>query len=196
MDILRHIDHLSFHFINSYLSHPVLDHIMVFITNKNHWVLPIFVLLIWMFRFDGKRGKIAGVVLILTIIIVDGTAAQIIKPWVGRIRPSHALGDAINLLVKKGGQYSFVSNHAANSFAFAVVIHYFYGKKIKWVFSLASLIAISRVYIGVHYPADIICGALFGYGLAWCMLSVWVMVKMRELKRNRTWVWYYTGKNN
>jgi len=48
----------------------------------------------------------------------------------------------------------------------------------------------------VHYPADIICGALFGYGLAWCMLSVWVMVKMRELKRNRTWVWYYTGKNN
>ncbi len=196
MDFLRHIDHLTFHFINYNLSHPVLDHIMVFITDQDHWVLPIFILLIWMFGFDGKRGKIAGVVLILTIIIVDGTAAQIIKPWIGRIRPSHALGDSINLLVKKGGRFSFVSNHAANSFAFAVVIYYFYGRKQLWVFPLAGLIAISRVYVGVHYPADIICGALFGYGLAWCILSVWVIVKMRELKRNRSWVWYHSGENN
>jgi len=102
----------------------------------------------------------------------------------------------INLLVKKGGRFSFVSNHAANSFAFAVVIYYFYGRKQLWVFPLAGLIAISRVYVGVHYPADIICGALFGYGLAWCMLSVWVIVKMRELKRNRSWVWYHSGENN
>ncbi len=196
MDFLRHIDHLTFHFINSHLSHPVLDHIMVFVTDQDHWILPIFILLFWMFSFDGKRGKIAGVILILTIIIVDGTAAQIIKPWVGRIRPSHALGDTINLLVKKGGRFSFVSNHAANSFAIAVVIRYFYGRKQFWVFSLASLIAISRVYVGVHYPADIICGALFGYGIAWCMLSVWVIVKMRELKRNRSWVWYHSGENN
>jgi len=196
MDLLRHIDHLAFHFINSNLSHPVLDKIMVFITDQDHWILPILILLIWMFGFDGKRGKIAGVILILTIIIVDGTAAQIIKPWMGRIRPSHALGDSINLLVKKGGQFSFVSNHAANSFAFAVVIYYFYGRKQLWVFPLAALIAISRVYVGVHYPADIICGALFGYGLAWCMLSVWVIVKMRELKRNRSWVWYHSGENN
>ena len=196
MDFLRYIDHLTFRFINSHLSHPVLDHIMVFVTDQHHWNLPIFILLFWMFSFDGKRGKIAGVVLILTIIIVDGTAAQIIKPWVGRIRPSHALGDTINLLVKKGGRFSFVSNHAANSFAIAVVIHYFYGRKQFWVFPFASLIAISRVYVGVHYPADIICGALFGYGMAWCMLSVWVIVKMRELKRNRSWVWYHSGENN
>jgi undecaprenyl-diphosphatase len=190
MDLIRHIDHLFFHFINSRLSHPILDALMVFITNQNNWIFPLFILLIWMFGSDGKRGKIAGVILILTIIIVDGTAAQIIKPWVGRIRPSHALINSINLLVKPGGLYSFVSNHAANTFAFAVVIHYFYGRKQLWVFALAGLVAVSRVYVGVHYPADIICGALFGYGTAWCILSLWVIVKMRELKRNRTWVWY------
>tara|TARA_Y100000590_G_C15413688_1_gene898573 strand:+ start:414 stop:863 length:450 start_codon:yes stop_codon:yes gene_type:complete len=149
-----------------------------------------------MFLFDGKRGKIAAGILLITILIVDVTAAQIIKPWIGRIRPSHAMSESINLLVRPGGLYSFISNHSANTFALAVVIHYFYGRKLKLMFLFASLVALSRVYVGVHYPADIIGGALYGYGIAWIILSGWVIIKMRELKRNRTWVLYDFGKPN
>ena len=196
MELIRKIDHTIFHIINTDISHPILDALMVFVTNQNNWIVPIFILLIWMFLFDGKRGKIAAGILLITILIVDVTAAQIIKPWVGRIRPSHAMSESINLLVRPGGLYSFISNHSANTFALAVVIHYFYGRKLKWMFLFASLVALSRVYVGVHYPADIIGGALYGYGIAWIILSGWVIIKMRELKRNRTWVMYDSGKPN
>jgi membrane-associated phospholipid phosphatase len=58
------------------------------------------------------------------------------------------------------------------------------------LFSLAVVIAFSRVYVGVHYPADVLVGGLFGYGMAWLVLTLWVILKMRELKRGQTWVWY------
>ena len=120
------LDFNIFHIINTDISHPILDVLMVFVTNQNNWIVPIFILLIWMFSSDGKRGKIAAGILLITILIVDVTAAQIIKPWVGRVRPSHAMSESINLLVRPGGLYSFISNHSANTFALAVVIQYFY----------------------------------------------------------------------
>jgi undecaprenyl-diphosphatase len=82
------------------------------------------------------------------------------------------------------------SNHAANIFALAVVLSCFYDKMKVPLFSLAVVIAFSRVYVGVHYPADVLVGGLFGYGMAWLVLTLWVILKMRELKRGQTWVWY------
>jgi undecaprenyl-diphosphatase len=58
------------------------------------------------------------------------------------------------------------------------------------LYSLAVIIAFSRVYVGVHYPADVLLGGLIGYGMAWVILTLWVILKMRELKRGQTWVWY------
>ena len=140
----------------------------------------------------GKRGRITFAILIITAILIDAVAAQIIKPMIGRIRPSHAIPEMINLLVTPGGKFSFVSNHAGNAFGISVIIGYFYPAW-KWkVTALAFIIAFSRVYVGVHYPADIFFGALFGYGTAWVILSLWVVLKMRELKRGRKWVWYET----
>ena len=90
----------------------------------------------------------------------------------------------------------FCRRDAANTFALATVLCYFYGNKLNWLFLLAGVIALSRVYVGVHYPADVLFGALYGYTMAWFVLSIWVIVKMGELKKNRTWVWYYQRDKN
>lgn len=187
---LDSIDKTFFHIFNSTLSNPVFDFIMPLITNEHNWIIPILLLIISLIIKGGKRGRITAAILIIAVVITDAIAAQMIKPWVGRIRPSHSMIEAINLLVAKGGKYSFVSNHAANIFCFATVLTYFYPKWKKWLYSLAAVVAFSRVYVGVHFPGDVIFGGLYGYGMAWAIISLWIIIKMREIKRGQTWVLY------
>ena len=185
-------DHNLFHYINGNLSNSFFDWFMPFVTNQNNWILPLLVLIYWLLFRGEKRGRITFVILIVTVVLIDAVAAQIIKPMIGRIRPSHAIPEMINLLVPPGGKFSFVSNHSANAFGLSVILGYFYPPW-KWkVTGLAFIIAFSRVYVGVHYPADVFFGALFGYGTAWVILSLWVIVKMKELKKGRDWLWYET----
>ena len=176
--------------INQSLSNPVFDFIMPILTNENYWVIPLIWLIVFLVFFQGKRGRIAIVILIVAVAVTDSVSAFILKPYFGRIRPSYDLVEYVNLLVAKGGKWSMPSNHAANIFALAVVLSCFYDKMKVPLFSLAIVIAFSRVYVGVHYPADVLVGGLFGYGMAWLVLTLWVILKMRELKRGRTWVWY------
>ena len=186
------IDHNLFHYINGNLSNSFFDWFMPFVTNQNNWILPLLVLIYWLLFRGEKRGRITFVILIVTVVLIDAVSAQIIKPMIGRIRPSHAIPEMINLLVPPGGKFSFVSNHSANAFGLSVILGYFYPAW-KWkVTGIAFIIAFSRVYVGVHYPADIFFGALFGYGTAWVILSLWVIVKMKELKKGRDWLWYET----
>lgn len=184
------IDKSLFHFFNGSISNPFLDWIMPIITDQNLWIIPIVFMVGWLIIKGGKRGRIAAGIIILSVIITDSIAAQWIKPLVGRLRPSHAMPEMINLLVPKGGKFSFISNHAANTFCTAAILSYFYPATKKLCFALAALIAFSRVYVGVHYPGDVIIGGLFGYGIAWGMITIWVILKVREQKRGRTWVLY------
>ena len=177
-------------FFNKSITNSLFDFIMPIITSKDFLTVIGTLLIFYLAVFCGKKGKIAILVLIFAAGASDAICAQIIKPWVGRIRPSHEFNEFINLLVSKGGKWSFPSNHAANSFAFATVLSYFFEQKKVVLFALASIIAFSRVYVGVHYPLDIICGAIIGYILSWMVLSLWIIIKMRELKRGRMWVWY------
>lgn len=190
MNTLINIDHAIFHFINDSIANPILNWIMPIVTNENNIAIPLVLFWLWLLFYKGKRGKIAAVLLLLTVILTDVIAAQIIKPWIGRIRPSHAMLDNINLLVSRGGKYGFVSNHAANTMAAATIIGYFYKKWKSVVITISIIVGFSRVYVGVHYPFDVIGGWLFGYALAWVILSIWVILKIREIKRGRTWVKY------
>ena len=168
----------------------ILDHIMPFITDADNWILPILLLIVILAFKEGKRGKIALSLLIISLSITDSICAQILKPFFERIRPSHIAIEGVNLLVSKGGKWSMPSNHASNMFSLAVILTYFYDRFKVPLFSLATLIAISRVYVGVHYPADVVVGAFIGYSISWLIITLWVIIKMRELKRRQTWVWY------
>tara|TARA_A100001011_G_scaffold16392_1_gene17096 strand:+ start:4335 stop:4910 length:576 start_codon:yes stop_codon:yes gene_type:complete len=190
MKTLEYIDQSLFFFINQTCSTKLLNTLMPFITNQKNWAIPIVALIFILMIKSGKRGRITLGVLIICIGMTDFISAQLIKPWIGRIRPSHEILDQINLLVNKGGKWSFPSNHAANTMALTVVISYFYEKYKPILILLTFLIGISRIYVGVHYPFDIIGGFAVGYIFAWGTITLWVMLKMRELKRGRDWVWY------
>ena len=190
LDWLDQIDRSILYFINDTLSNPIFDLFFTTITNEHLWAIPVLIGLMALIVRGGKRGKIAAVLVLIAASATDKTVVEIIKPAIGRLRPSHALGDTINLLVPKGGRYGFVSAHAANIFAGTTVLSYFYEQWKKPLLFLAFSVAVSRVYVGVHYPGDVLFGGLFGYGMAWVIITVWVFLKMRELKRGRTWVRY------
>ena len=190
LKFISDIDQSILLWIHQYMTNPIFDLLMPFITHEENWVFPILLLLLFLGIKGGKRGKITLLLLITVLSITDSLCAQVLKPLFERIRPSHLDIEGISLLVSKGGKWSMPSNHAANMFALSVVLSYFYQKTSLAIYSLALLITFSRVYVGVHFPGDVIAGAFIGYTTSWLVLTLWVILKMRELKKGRTWVWY------
>ncbi len=157
-----------FFFINETLRNDLFDAVMPWMRNKWTWI-PLYLLLLWyVIRLFGTQAWVFVLFFLLTILLTDQAASSLIKPWVGRPRPcqDEALKQAVRLLVPCGSGYSFVSAHAANHFGmavfFCIVLHalgrWWMGFAIGW----ASLIGLAQVYVGVHYPSDIVGGALLG----------------------------------
>ena len=133
-----------------------------------------------------RRGKSAFLVIILALIalgMADMVASGILKPLVQRIRPCFAL-DHVRLLVSQPRSYSFASSHAANAAAVATVIWIFFhrGVLVEKLFTIimilyALAISWSRVYVGVHYPGDVIAGMMIGVCSAMLvyLFSSWVL---------------------
>ena len=96
--------------------------------------------------------------------------------------------EQLNLLVSKGGKWSMPSNHAANMFSLAVILSHFYSKYRGFLFFFAVTISFSRVYVGVHFPGDLIVGALIGYAISLLCLSLWGNIKLHEIRKGKEWV--------
>ena len=178
---LKNIDESFFMFINQTISNPIFDLFFPFITNETNWIAPLFIFYCYIFNHNWKKAMMVFVITVITIIITDSIATQIIKPLVGRIRPSHELADSIRLLVGKGGKYTFPSNHAANSMAFAFMTSFFYPKAKKVLLIIVLLVSCSRVYVGVHYPFDVIAGCFFGFLIAGIFLHIFSYFKIYSL---------------
>ena len=151
-------------FINHTIANPVLDIIFRYIGDFRLWAIPIFITVILLLWKGGARGRWLVGMSILTVILVDGSIHLIIKPLFHRLRPSH-VDPAITwlqLIAGRGGTYGFPSSHAANTFSQAVIVGAFYKRSRIYMFVFAILVSISRVYLGVHYPSDILGGAVYG----------------------------------
>lgn len=169
MDSLLTIDVGLFRFVNQTLINPVFDMLMPFVSG-NVLFYPALVilgsLLIWK---GGKRGLLCVLMLSLVVAIGDGFVCNTLKHALARQRPFLALAN-VHCLVGKGGSFSMPSGHAANWFAATMVSLVYYRRSVWFMLPLATLVAFSRVYNGVHYPSDVLVGAAVGLGEAAAML--------------------------
>ena len=176
--------------INS-LHTPLLDEIMWLISGKIIWI-PMYLFLIYLsYQYFGKKNTIYFVVLVIaSIALSDLVSSKLIKESIERYRPSHNLELESKLHFYKqkngefyqGGEYGFVSSHAANFFALALLVGLIFKEKapklIYTLFAIAVLVGFSRIYLGVHYLSDIIGGALVGTTISYL---IWKFVWLRRV---------------
>lgn len=143
------------------------DEVMRTITNKFTWI-PMYLLLFYGIISEFKIKAIGYIACILAAVILsDQIASSLFKPYFMRPRPCHdpVIGHLVNVVSGCGGQYGFVSSHAATGFAIAMIVNLLPAKNVnavKWLFLWASIYSYSRIYVGVHYPLDIFFGGLVG----------------------------------
>jgi len=159
------LDHTIFLFLNSHHS-PFFDNVMWILSLKTVWI-PLYLAIIWMIYRRYRKRVWIPLILIPVLVLIDDQGSNLLKNLIERPRPCHepALTGMVHTVNGYcGGMYGFVSSHAANSFGVAAFTATLLKKRwFSWsIFTWAALISYSRIYLGVHYPGDIIGGALLG----------------------------------
>ncbi len=158
------LDIALFRLLNTSVWHPIVDPVMVAITSQDRWYVALLGAWLAMIIWGGRRGRLAAVMVVLAVALSDQLSSGFLKPLVGRVRPCNALPlDEIRLLVRQSKAFSFPSSHAANAFSMATVLLWRYPRHGVLIFVIALLIGYSRIYVGVHYPLDVLAGAALGF---------------------------------
>ncbi len=139
----------------------MLDAFMIFLTETRSWTVPAVLSITGLFVTKGKKAWPILIAIGVAVGLNDFICHAILKESFGRIRPCQAF-DLPHAIYNCSTSFSFPSNHASNSFALATLIALLNRNIAPLTFTLAGLVSISRVYLGVHYPTDILAGAVCG----------------------------------
>src|SRR5882672_1355476 len=189
MHWLQTLDTNLFLFINRSLVNPFFDWLMPVLSGGNGTKIGLVVLMaaagIALLCFGNRRARLCVLLMTLVMSTNDGLICNTLKHAVARPRPFVTLPEArlfgnvgkgyiapeinaegMDMAAQKGSRNSMPSSHAANWFAATMVLFLFYRKSLWVMLPLAFGVAFSRIYNGVHYPSDVLAGALIGAGYA------------------------------
>ena len=191
METLSNIDTDLFLFLNG-LHTSWLDKVMIAVTQMWVWV-PLYLLLIyWTVKQYGKRCWWIFLAVGIVVLCSDQLSAHVCKPLFHRLRPCYNadLQDLIYLPKgMAGGRYGFVSSHAANTFAVAAFLTPALRKNRNWMgivlYLWAFISSYSRIYLGFHYPADILCGSLLGILIGLILWKVFQLVVVKKVWKSK-----------
>jgi undecaprenyl-diphosphatase len=185
--MLEQLDQQLFLFLNS-LNSPFWDKVMYAISGKIIWIPLYLAILIWIGYKYKKKFPVIVVFIILAATLADQGSVQLFKNMFHRLRPCHepALQGLVHLVNNEcGGLYGFVSSHAANSFNVAMLSLMFIKK--RWytvsIILWAVIVGYSRIYLGVHYPGDVICGSLLGVLIGWGVYKLYEITDRKILSK-------------
>ncbi|NOU58766.1 phosphatase PAP2 family protein [Marinifilum caeruleilacunae] len=173
MDTLIQLDKELLIWLNSHNT-PFWDVVMMFFTRKEFWI-PLYLLLLYqIYKVKGKEALWWILGAFFLIFLCDQISTQLFKNVFERFRPSHdpSLEGIVNLVSGyKGGRYGFVSSHATNSFGFALFTSLLFRNKLYtfFIFSWSLLVIYTRIYLGVHFPGDVIGGMILGLILGYAV---------------------------
>jgi undecaprenyl-diphosphatase len=183
--MLEHLDQHIFLFLNS-LHSPFMDQVMYTISGRVIWI-PLYLAILVSVGIKYKRKFFIILIFIILAATLADQSSVFMKNLVQRLRPCHepSLAGMVHLVKGEcGGVYSFVSSHATNSFDVALLSLLFIKK--RW-FSIsiiiwALVIGYSRIYLGVHYPGDVLCGSVLGAFIGWSIYSLYNLTDNKILK--------------
>ncbi len=178
METILELDYQLFEWINQGWQNHFLDWLLPWWRAKETWIIFYLVLIVFLIYKYRLKGFYFVLFIALSVGISDTTSSKLIKKGVQRIRPCNhpGLQDSVRLLVRCGNGYSFTSSHATNHFTLAFLLLFTFCRRFKYLklplLLWAASIAIGQVYVGVHFPLDIVAGGLIGslIGLGMAMI--------------------------
>ncbi len=178
IETLQSADASLFTALNS-LHAPYFDQLQWLISGKFSWLPMVLMLLYILSRKGGRQACAIVVAIALVVLLADQISSSLIKPLVERLRPSHdpSLTSTIHIVNDyRGGSFGFVSSHAANCFGVALLLCLLLRGRVVWctLMAWATIVSYSRIYLGVHFPGDILCGALVGAMVACLVYRLWL----------------------
>lgn len=181
MEEILELDREIFLELNSSFRNPWLDQLMMFLSTTTAWIPLFLVLLYLLMKNYRKQTWLILLAVGLTILLADQITSSVMKPFFERLRPSHEpiLAERVYIVNQyRGGKFGFASSHAANTFGIATLMSValrMYRPWINLLFLWAIGVGYTRIYLGVHYPGDIVAGYLVGFI---CALIAWFLLKL------------------
>lgn len=185
MNEIIELDKQLFLFLNG-LGQPMWDGFWSFISEKFYWIPLYIVLLYIIFKKFGFKKTLLIVILTTLMVLVTDQITNVFKATFQRLRPCHVeeFGDIMRKVACEGrGRYGFTSAHASNHFAVAIFLGLLLKPYYKWMLTAllvwAAFISYSRIYLGVHFPLDVICGGIMGVFIGYLFFKLYIWINQK-----------------